>query len=389
MTDLIVAGAGPAGLATAIYASLGNLSVVVLERRHPPLAKACGEGVMPYGVCALEEMRVDLSDATFAPFSGVRYIDGDFVAEGRFRGRPGIGIRREDLSRTLLSRAAALGVELRFGCGVESWTRTAMGVRVRTGQGDIEARLLVGADGLLSRIRREAGLAARRPRPPTRFGIRRHYEVEPWSDLVEVHLADGLEAYVTPVGPSQMGIALLWTRTTSVRADGEADASRGRETRERADEESPMGISRGQFDRLLERFPLLSERLSAARPLDQPIGAGPFHQPVKRRHAAGVALVGDAAGYLDALTGDGVALGFATARALVAVVAAGHPLSAYEAAWRTITRRHRYFTAVLLTHVRHPRLRRRTVGFLASRPDLLGRLLSAYVGGSGRSWARR
>lgn len=382
MTDLVVVGAGPAGLATAIHALLRGLSVIVVERRRPPLEKACGEGLMPYGVRALEEMQVDLSDVTFAPFFGVRYMDGDVAAEGRFRGRPGIGIRRRDLSQALLTRAAALGIELQLGTTGKEWTRTAVGVRVHTGSGDIHTRLLVGADGLLSQVRREAGLGARnRPHRP-RFGIRRHYEMHPWSSLVEVHLADAAEAYVTPVGPLQIGIALLWTPSDLSQATGPECESFRKGAAAGMDAAVLKGGPEIQFDALLQRFPVLCERLRRARALDRPLAAGPFHQPVNRRHAPGVALVGDAAGYLDPLTGDGVALGFATARALVEVVAAGRPLSDYEAAWRRLSRRHRQFTKALLTVVRHPRLRRRVVGFLARRPSILDHLISAHLGGT-------
>ena len=167
----------------------------------------------------------------------------------------------------------------------------------------------MGADGLHSSVRRLAGLDL----PPAststaaasgrqRFGLRRHFAVEPWTDLVEVHWADDLEAYVTPVDDDLVGVALLTSR-------------------------------REPFDVQLKEFPALAERLETARAAgDEPgatMGAGPLRQRSRARVSGRVLLVGDAAGYVDALTGEGIAVGLASARAAVAAIAAGTP-TAYE-----------------------------------------------------------
>jgi len=139
--------------------------------------------------------------------------------------------------------------------------------------------------------------------------------------------ADGLHsrirrrAYVTPVGPRTVGVAVLFTHLSPA-ADGPGDSA---ET----------------YGGLLGRFPALRERLGGAAALDRPRGAGPLRQRVRRRTGDGVVLVGDAAGYVDALTGQGIELGFAAAEALVDVIAAGDPLDRYETEYRRLTRRYR------------------------------------------------
>src|SRR5690606_8946557 len=105
----------------------------------------------------------------------------------------GLGVRRVHLHETLLRRAEEVGVELRWGVSA----RGLDGGGVVTDQGTVRARWIAGADGLLSRVRAWAGLEAD-PGPLRRFGVRRHFAMAPWTDLVEVHWGPGCEAYVTP-----------------------------------------------------------------------------------------------------------------------------------------------------------------------------------------------
>jgi flavin-dependent dehydrogenase len=359
--DLVIAGAGPAGLATAIHASIRGLRPLVLEARPDLLDKACGEGIMPGGVEALQGIGVRFEASECRPFAGIRYVDGELAAEGRFPEGRGLGVRRLVLVRRLLERARELGAEVRFGSAVQSWDASADQVVVRTRAGETTvARVLVGADGLHSRVRRRAGLeieiserapaAHRAPYgAPRRFGLRRHFACPPWSDLVEVHLGGGVEAYVTPVAPDVVGVALLFES--------------GRET---------------GFDELLDRFPDVRRRLGDAPPLDAPRGAGPLRQRVRGRVDGPVALVGDAAGYCDALTGQGLELGFLSAGALVDVLRSGAPLEHYETAYRRITRDYYRMTDLLVRLTRHRSLGRGLVRLLARVPGAFDRALQAF-----------
>jgi flavin-dependent dehydrogenase len=348
-TDLVIVGGGPAGLATAIAAAERGLEAVVVERRTLPLDKPCGEGLMPGAVRSLATMGVAVPAWGRTPFIGVRYVDGDVVAEGRFPGGPGWGVRRTALVDGMVARARTLGVTLRYGCAPREWRRTGDGVELATDDGGVRARLLVGADGLRSAIRRDAGLDRPR-RGRRRFGMRRHYAIAPWSPFVEVHWSAGAEAYVTPAGPGRIGLAFLW--------DGDGTS----------------------FDELLARFPPLAARIDGATPESEVCGAGPLRRDAKARYADRVALVGDAAGYLDALTGEGLTLAFESARALVDVVARRQPLAEYETAYRRLSRTYYLLTGLMLWVAAHAALRRRVVAAFARRPELFDRMLAINAG---------
>jgi flavin-dependent dehydrogenase len=348
--DVAILGGGPAGLATAIGARRAGLATVVLDRRRPPIEKACGEGLMPDAVGRLAELGVRLPPGESHPFRGIRYIDGEVVADGLFPGPPGLGVRRLALHRALSERAAEVGVELRWGVPVSGLAPGGLA----TEAGPVAARWIVGADGLLSAVRRWAGLAGP-PARQRRFGVRRHYALAPWSDRVEVYWGPGCEAYVTPVSPQEVGVAMLWSGA----AAGFDDL-----------------LGRFPAD-LLGRFPALRARLAGAPRASRDRGAGPLEQRVRGVVRGPIALVGDAAGYLDAITGEGLAVAFHQAAALAAALAAGD-LARYAAAHRRIGRLPGIMTSLVLACERRPALRRRAVAALAAEPALFSRLLGIH-----------
>ena len=282
--DLVIVGGGPAGLAAAIHAAQRGLTSVVLERRALPLDKACGEGLMRGGVAALAAMGVEVPEKGRAAFLGVRYVDGPAIAEARFARRPGWGVRRTALVEGMAARARTLGIELRYECEAGPWRRSGTrGLMVETAWGPVGARLLVGADGLLSRVRREAGLEL--PwRGRRRFGVRRHFRLRPWSPFVEVHWAEGIEAYITPVGPDRVGVALLW------------DGSGGTFDELRPPCPTPVFMARGHLARRIFPRELLHHR--SRRPQEDAFAAL-FHEdgladsvtPQRRRRQAGRTVV--------------------------------------------------------------------------------------------------
>ncbi|MFB8075627.1 NAD(P)/FAD-dependent oxidoreductase [Streptomyces californicus] len=307
MIDLLVAGGGPAGLAAAIRAASAGLEAVVVEPRATPVDKACGEGIMPGGVAALRALGVRVGGRELR---GIRYTDGRHSAEAAFRDGPGAGVRRTELHTALRERAAALGVRVVdakvHGVRQDEHAVTAAG---------LTARWLIAADGLHSPLRRALGLD-RPASGPGRYGLRRHYPVAPWTDHVEVHWSPHGEAYVTPVGDRLVGVAVL-------------------------------SRDRRPYDGHLAAFPALAARLADVPGATTVRGAGPLRQSARDRRAGRVLLVGDAAGYVDALTGEGIALAVATATAAVDCLAAGRPED-YPRRWARVTRRHRWLTAALV-----------------------------------------
>ena len=343
MTGLLIVGGGPAGLATAIRARLAGLEVTVLDRARPPIDKACGEGLMPDAVTRLREIGVEPRGL---PFRGIRYFDGGsegIAAEGLFPHSSGLGVRRTELHAALVRRAEEVGVVL-------CWGVKAKGIQeggIATDSGVLTARWIVGADGLRSPVRHWAGLDGGEA-PLRRFGVRRHFAMVPWSDFVEVYWGPGCEAYVTPVAPDQVGVAFLWS---------------GR---------------KADFAGLLESLPELRARLAGAPVASRDRGIGPLRQRARAVAKGNVALVGDAAGYFDAITGEGLAVALHESAALVEAIVAGD-LDRYAAAHRRINRLPNFMTGLVLAMERRPRLRARAIRALAAEPALFSRLLGIHA----------
>lgn len=305
--DLIIAGGGPAGLATALHATGPGLSVVVREPREGVIDKACGEGIMPAGVAHLRTLGVHPPGLTLP---GIRYRAPGRQVQTPFTGSPGLGVRRTALHRELRQAVEAAGVSIEPARVREVQARDG-GVVVD----GTPAGYLVVADGLHSPLRRRLGLAGR-ARGPVRYGLRQHVHRPPWTDYVEVHWSAHAEAYVTPVSDTEVGIAILTSR-------------------------------RAPYHVHLQNFDELRALLAGAEPSSPVRGAAPLHQVSARRVAGRVLLVGDASGYVDAVTGEGISLALAQAQAAVAAVAIDQP-DRYEHQWRRIVRRHRVLTKVLV-----------------------------------------
>jgi flavin-dependent dehydrogenase len=339
MHDVLVVGAGPAGLAVAIGAARAGLDVVVCEQRAAPIDKACGEGLMPGAVRALASLGVDPPGHDIR---GITYLRGELAARAAFTSGHGRGVRRTVLHDALLDTVADHGVPV--------LRRKVTEVRQHAGHvcaDDLRARYLVAADGLHSAIRRSVGVSQRSP-AAARWGQRRHYTVQPWSDFVEVTWAARAEAYVTPVAEGLVGVAVL---------SGE----------------------RGPFERQLTAFPELAARLAGVPPASDVRGAGPLRQRVSRRVVGRVLLVGDAAGYVDALTGEGIAVSLSAAAELVACLVADRP-DRYDDAWRRVSRRSRWITSALLWARGRPALARSVVPVATRLPAVFAAAVNQLAG---------
>jgi flavin-dependent dehydrogenase len=298
---------------------------------------------MPDGVMALRQIGVELGAEDGVPFRGIRFIDAELAAEASFPGSYGIGIRRTRLHQILREHAEATGAVVCWHSRVVAVDPAGVTVDGQT----VRCRWVIGADGLHSRVREWAGL-----RPvwsgARRIGIRQHFRIRPWTDLVEVHWRTGWQAYVTPVGPQEVCVAAI-----------------GSELEGRPN--------------LRTWFPALGERLGSAQALTPLRGAISLSTKLRAVATSRIALVGDAAGSVDAVTGDGLALAFRQAALLGPALVAGD-LELYEAAHRRVSRMPRRMARLLLLMDGRDKLRRRAIAVLAARPQTFDRLLAAHVG---------
>lgn len=318
MIDVVVVGGGPVGLAAAIEARLAGLSVVVVEPRPGSIDKACGEGLMPGAVPLLARLGVQPAGH---PLAGVGYYDSSHRVEHRFTAGSGLGVRRTALHAALAERATELGTDFVNG-RADALEQHESGVTISAGGQRIDGRWLLGCDGLHSTVARLTGLIRPTRGRERRYGIRQHFAIEPWSDLIEVYYGATAELYVTPVAEDTVGVAMLGPRGTS-------------------------------YSDALAAVPTLAERLAGVPEASERRGAGPFRQRTRARTAGRVLLVGDASGYVDALTGEGLRLGFAQASAAISAVGAGQP-QRYEGEWRRITKDFRMLTAGLVSWAASP-----------------------------------
>lgn len=348
MKRIAVVGGGPIGLAAAIALRLHGAEVQVFDARRPPLDKPCGEGILPDGWARLLALGVEPEGH---PLGGIRYRAAGLIIEAPFPAGPGRGVRRLELHHQLAARASELGVVCHWGRRVQRATPEG-DLETETGRERFE--LVVAADGLRSSLRRQ--LRLERPgRRLARFGVRAHFRLAPEDDRVEVWWSERTEAYLTPIAADTVGVALL-------------------------SDVQPL-----RFAELLSSFPELEQRLVRAKRLGPVLGSGPLEQRVRARVAGRVVLIGDAAGYLDAITGEGISLGLHHVEVLVAALGRGD-LGWYERRVAAVTKRADLAARLWLATARRPMLRRRALASLARHPGTFGGLLSAHVEGERPRW---
>ena len=342
-TDILVVGAGPAGLATAIAARQLGSNVMVVDGRQPPIDRACGEGLMPDGVAALCSLGIQPAIADAAPFRGIRFVAGRLSAEAQFAGAPGLGIRRTILHGLLVERAADLGVVMKWATRVNSLHDG----QVSVGSGIVTCKWIVGADGHNSRVRHLAGL--RSSPVQRRIGVSQHYRLTPWSDFVEVYWHRRGQAYVTPTASDQINVVLM----------GNDEYLR--------------------IEDLPALFPMLCRRLNGAELVGASRSGVTASYQLNSTIRRNIALVGDASGSVDAITGDGLSLAFRQAMALGNALA-NQDLAAYQTIHRRLIRTPRLMAKLLLAIGRRDWLRRRAIGALATHPTVFARLLAVHTG---------
>ncbi len=343
--DVLVIGGGPAGIATAIAASLQGLRVTVMDLRKPPIDKPCGEGLLPKAVVALSQLGIELNSDRVFPFSRFSFLDENSLASARIQ-MEAFGVRRTVFHRLLTDRASDLGVTFLWATRV---VRLDSG-GVETSAGFIPCRWLVGADGSVSTVRRLAGLAPRR-RARFRFGFRRHYEIAPWTDGVEVHWGEKCQLVITPTGSSEVCLSLFTSNP------------------------------RLRLSRALDRFPAVARRVAGARPNSTESGAVTFLSKARAVTKGNIALVGDASCTVDGIAGQGLSLAFQQAIHLAEALARGD-LAQYAAAHRRLARMPVLTTRLLLGMNASSRFRSKVLRLMAQRPVLFAKMISIHTGES-------
>jgi menaquinone-9 beta-reductase len=334
-TDVFVIGGGPVGLAIAIAARRKGFSVTVADAMEPPIDKACGEGIMPDGLAVASRLGLQLPLDDSYEFRGIRFHGEGVSVSADFLNGTGRGFRRTTLHRAMAEQAERCGVDLRWGCSI-------------SGLADVDAQWIVGADGTGSRVRGWAGLARFR-RDTRRFGFRQHFRTAPWADHVEIYWGEGCQVYITPVAADEVCVALI-SRDPKLRV---ADA--------------------------LRQFPALAARLEGSPNSSTERGALTASRRLRRVTRGNIALIGDASGSVDAISGEGICLGFHQAIALADAMEK-RDLALYEAAHRRLSTRPRFMADFMLTMDRRRWLRKRALPALAAYPDLFGGLLAMHVG---------
>jgi menaquinone-9 beta-reductase len=343
-TDVFVIGGGPAGLAAAIATRRKGLRVMVADGARPPIDKACGEGLLPDALASIRSLGVNLEESDGYAFRGLRFLDKRTSVKADFPHGHGLGVRRKVLHQRMMERALDCGVSLLWGAPVTGLFSGG----VRLGGAEVAARWIVGADGCHSLVRRWSGLEAHR-QLDRRFAYRRHYRLSPWTEYTEVYWGEEIQAYVTPVSEEEVCVAV---------------------------------ISRLPSDRLeyvLREFPELALHIESAAPTGTERGAVTAMHRLRRVYRGNVALIGDASGSVDAITGEGLCLSFRQAVALAEALEA-EDLRGYQEAHRCLFKRPSLMANMMLMLDRRSSVRQHAMRALATNPEAFARILAVHVG---------
>ena len=341
--DVAVLGGGPAGLAAAIALRQRGCRVALYDGQRPPIDKACGEGLMPEAVRLLQELGVALGSDDGAPMTGISFHDAHGRASAAFGEGAGLAVRRTRLQSRMAARAEEMGIEMHWGACVRAVTDGGFASAGKA----IQAAFFVIADGLRSTLAEASGFRERRCHS-TRYASRQQFRCAPWSNCVQVYWGSHEQLYVTALGDDEVGVALLTTK-------------RGR-----------------RLSDALPDFPDVAKRIAGAARTSGMRGAVTKTRSLREVIRGNVAVLGDASGSVDAVTGEGLLNALQQAHALAEAIAAGKPES-YAEAHRQISKGPQRMARLLLLLDRLPWLERAFVATMARRPESFAALLRVHL----------
>jgi menaquinone-9 beta-reductase len=376
--DVIVVGAGPAGAATAILLAERGHAVTLLDKAAFPRPKICGEYLSPEAARVLDRLGVlKAVDAAGAqPLHGMRItapdgtvLDGTYPTGGRWRGYRdhALALPREVFDRLLVERARALPIDVRERQRVTGLLREGdrvVGVQAEDEDGarvDVAARLVVGADGRASVVARALGLV--RPHRLRRLALIQYVSgVDGFGDRGEIFVDPPDYSILNPVAPGLVNLSLVVPLTHATPFRGRLEAFLGAR---------------------IKQLRHLRARVAGMRAEGPLRVMGPLAYRVAEPRVGGVLLAGDAAGFYDPFTGEGLFTALRSAELLAEVA---HPaltrddlspgaLAPYAVAKRRAFADKARVTRVLQLVIGHRRLANAAAHFLRRRPTLLATLM--------------
>ncbi len=297
--DVLVVGAGPAGSAVASALARDGRDVVVVERRRHPRPKACAEYASPRITEELARLGLGHAWRTAAvPLDGMEVIRGADRVRIGYRDRRGPrhawGLDRRAFDATLAAHAVAAGARLLDLTSLERLERdgervTGGVLRTADERIAVRSRWVIGADGARSSVSRALGVD--RPTLPRRLGLVAHYAGHPaLTDHGEMHVGSGWYVGLAPTPGGELNVGMALPLTGS-------------------------GTAATRFAGAIAGIPAVAARLDGLHRLTPIRGMGPIGHRVTRTAGDGWLLVGDAAGFIDPFTGEGIFRALRSARA--------------------------------------------------------------------------
>jgi flavin-dependent dehydrogenase len=311
MLDVLIAGAGPAGTIAATILARAGARVLALDRARFPRPKLCGDTLNPGALAVLERLGLGCATGGSLPLAGMIVTGDDGVrVEGRYDSVCGRAIGRRELDAALVMAAAGAGARIEQGVLVQGPIVDSsghepevagLGIKGRDGRSlRLTARIVIAADGRYSRVARALGLSRSAVRP-RRWAVGGYFEnVGGMTALGEMHVRAGHYLGVAPL-PNHVTNACVVT---------------------------PKPDGRSPEDLLIAALlgdPQLRDRFADARIMAEPICMGPLAVDCDVAGAPGLLLAGDASGFVDPMTGDGLRFALRGAE-----LAAGEALRALE-----------------------------------------------------------